>query len=466
MGQYIFGIDDLDKFYGDVLHPGSMIVIAGHPGSGKTTLASSICYTNALKGHKCLYISLQEPKEKLFGVMKSLGIDLEDIELKGLLRFIKLPIILDINDIEDISRSLLEYRPSIVVIDSINALLQSVKDDAKRAWLQNYFYEISKVINGIIILIAEVPWGEEKIQLGSIEFVSDAIFILKHKVERGILNRIIEIRKARGAPITLAEIPFSITQDIGLKVWMPPLLEEIPPAEIELRLPCRLLEKILGHLHKGHVVYIEYPAHARIVDNAALILGILAVNNLKAIVISYKYSPETAIDIIDRVYRMLSTAPDENAIKKFINENIILKSYNPFAYGVYRLLSEELTLIKRMLTIDSIIFHGVELPALVEPKHVYIPMLYNQLNVFRKQGVLVFRMASYINEEWHNIFSTISDVVIRFKLTKPINGKYRYRLYVWRRGSHPYMITYDEFQECLKETCKTIDSIIRSKKDW
>uniref|UniRef100_A0A7J3I9B6 AAA family ATPase n=1 Tax=Ignisphaera aggregans TaxID=334771 RepID=A0A7J3I9B6_9CREN len=462
MNQYVFGIDDLDKFYGDVLHPGSMIVIAGHPGSGKTTLASTICYANAVRGYRCLYISLQETKEKLFRVMKRLRIDLEDVELRGLLRFIKLPIVLDINGIESISGVLLEYKPSIVIIDSINALLQSVKDDAKRAWLQNYFYEMSKSIDGITILIAEVPYGEEKIELGSVEFVSDAIFILKHQVVRGILNRIIEIRKARGAPITLAEIPFSISQNVGLEVWMPPLLEEILPQEIELRLPCRLLEKLWGHLHKGHIVYIEHPAHARIADYTLLLLGILAVNNLRAVAISYGYSPETVIDILGRTYTTFSTAPNRDAIEKFVRENIVVKSYNPFAYGIYRLFSEELALIRRTPTIDAIIFHGAELPALVEPMSTFIPIPYNQLNAFRKQGLLVIRIASYINEELHNIFSTISDVVLRFRLTKPINGEYRYRIYVWRRGSNPHAITYDEFQECLREVCKTVESVVRS----
>ena len=42
--EYVFGINELDELLGSSLSPRSMVVIAGHPGSGKTTLASTICY--------------------------------------------------------------------------------------------------------------------------------------------------------------------------------------------------------------------------------------------------------------------------------------------------------------------------------------------------------------------------------------------------------------------------------------
>ncbi|MEM2297511.1 MAG: ATPase domain-containing protein [Ignisphaera sp.] len=64
MSKAIFGIEALDKMISDALRFPSLVVVAGHPGAGKTTLASSICYANALKNLKCLYLSFQEDKEK------------------------------------------------------------------------------------------------------------------------------------------------------------------------------------------------------------------------------------------------------------------------------------------------------------------------------------------------------------------------------------------------------------------
>ncbi|MEM0249608.1 MAG: hypothetical protein QXG15_02320 [Desulfurococcaceae archaeon] len=34
-----------------------MLLVIGYPGNGKTTLANSICYENALEGYRYLYVS-------------------------------------------------------------------------------------------------------------------------------------------------------------------------------------------------------------------------------------------------------------------------------------------------------------------------------------------------------------------------------------------------------------------------
>ena len=84
---------ELDRILRDAIQPGTLLVISGHPGSGKTTLASTICYANALQGRKRLYISFQESKEKLYINMARLGLNLEEIERRGLLNHLKLPLV-------------------------------------------------------------------------------------------------------------------------------------------------------------------------------------------------------------------------------------------------------------------------------------------------------------------------------------------------------------------------------------
>lgn len=54
--KFVFGIETLDEHLGSSIAYGALAVVAGHPGAGKTTLASTICYRNALQGRKCLYI--------------------------------------------------------------------------------------------------------------------------------------------------------------------------------------------------------------------------------------------------------------------------------------------------------------------------------------------------------------------------------------------------------------------------
>jgi len=85
-------IDFLSRYLGESIWRNGTIVIAGQPGTGKTVLSSTICYERALKDIPCLFMELYEDKEKLYRNLKSLGLDFEYLESKGLVKFVKLPI--------------------------------------------------------------------------------------------------------------------------------------------------------------------------------------------------------------------------------------------------------------------------------------------------------------------------------------------------------------------------------------
>jgi hypothetical protein len=59
------GIPRLDKVLGGGLPVGSLTLLAGAPGPGKTILAQQICFHNATAEHKAVYYStISEPPEK------------------------------------------------------------------------------------------------------------------------------------------------------------------------------------------------------------------------------------------------------------------------------------------------------------------------------------------------------------------------------------------------------------------
>ncbi|MEM4020630.1 MAG: ATPase domain-containing protein, partial [Desulfurococcaceae archaeon] len=307
MEVFKFGVKGLDELLVNALIEGQLLIIAGHPGAGKTTLVSTICYVNALNGYKCLYLSLQESREKLYMNMKRLGIDLEKVEKDGYFKYIKIPLIVTEDAVMDIfmdtvNKSIEEFRPRIVVVDSITPVLKATQSSVKaRAILQNFFAELPKLINGIVVLIAEIPLGKEEVELGDIEFVSDMIITLKHRVEKGLLTRIMEIRKSRGSPLTLVEVPFSIREGYGIEAWVSPRLEEIIEIENPLEIPCDSLKEALRYINKGDVIYWEYPSYMRSGGIGLLIQLIAVANKLKTLYISYKHAPSSMYNILFRL---------------------------------------------------------------------------------------------------------------------------------------------------------------------
>ncbi|HSP09139.1 MAG TPA: RAD55 family ATPase, partial [Candidatus Dormibacteraeota bacterium] len=60
------GIPNLDAVLGGGLPMGSLVVVAGAPGTGKTILAQQMCFTNGTTEHKAIYYStISEPPERL-----------------------------------------------------------------------------------------------------------------------------------------------------------------------------------------------------------------------------------------------------------------------------------------------------------------------------------------------------------------------------------------------------------------
>jgi len=264
-----FGVEGLDVYYDGVLTPGTLLVIAGHPGSGKTTMAAQLCHANALDGRKCLYVSTQETEEKFLKFMMRFNFNFELLTASGHFRFLRLPLISSEDAVdgvlESITTAILEFNPSILVVDSINPMTKVIANDARRrALLQNYFYNIAFDIKGVVVLIAEVPLGRTTIEeSGDIEFVADGIIILRHELRNGLLTRWMEVRKLRGAPIELSEAPFTITAHNGIVALVPPITRGTWGEERlrRYKVVCKPLEEAIGEFTEGEVVLLAGAPH-------------------------------------------------------------------------------------------------------------------------------------------------------------------------------------------------------------
>ncbi len=449
--KFTLGIEQLDKMMKNMLDLSSLIVVAGHPGAGKTSFALKMCYENAKRGNRCVYFTFQEEKKKLYTVMSNLGINLEEVEKQGTFRFVRLPVILvSVEELLKIVNDILtKFEPKIIVVDSVNVLLKSLNEEEKRAYLQNYFYSLPPIINGVVVLVAELPFEQERLELGDIEFVADAIFILKHSIEHGLLVRTMEIRKARGAPIVEAEIPFSIVEGQGIHLHVSPIIEEIPRFEETIKPPCSLLEETIGEVPISSTIYVSYPADMRPAELFPLVAAYSVINDKKMLVISYRYSSKGFLELLERAFEQMGYGGSEHYRK--VLEKIDFVGINPFALSISELYQREIELATNPeKNYDIIVFHGVELiESSLQPK--YLRKLVNQLLYFKSKGKLVIRMASYIDERIYRINATISDLVFKFEV--PRGGSYNdCKVMIWGMAKPLRYISCEGVLACVKES--------------
>ncbi|MEM2007191.1 MAG: ATPase domain-containing protein [Sulfolobales archaeon] len=446
------GVEGLSELIGVVESP-YVLLVAGNPGAGKTTLASTICYKNALSGKRCLYITFYEQKEKLFKYMSNLGLDLADAESKGLLRFTRLSIPSSIDAFIEVFTSLLsEERYDVIVIDSINPLLESFGPQSGRAWLTNFFYNIAQTIQGFLILVSELPHGSETTASGVLEFITDAIVVLKQKIEDRFLVRFMEIRKARGSSISLAEVPFSINAGEGIRVWVPSVLSEVSPEREPVELVCDLLRKAWGNIRKGQVINIFYPPDCRHPAMAFPILLPALISRLKTLVISYRYSPQTLEDTL--LASLISRGVGTDNIRNLLRKYVKVVSINPFSYSTSQLAIKEMELINSESP-DVVIFHGPEIARAASDLNTYVRELFNETNYLKNRGILVARLISYIDETTYRLESSMADIVMKLDY-EVLNGKPVLTVYLWSKGGDPHIVSLNELEKCVLEAYATI----------
>lgn len=188
------GIMEVDQVLGGGLVPGSVTLLGGEPGIGKSTLALQIGCSKLINangkppGEKVLYISGEESGEQVNMRAQRLNID-----------YLKLCFLAEVN-IDNIAATIKEMKPALVIIDSVQTILSEEITSLAGSISQlrevaGKLIEIAKNTNIPIIMIGHVTKEGNVAGPKTLEHLVDTVLYLEgdrfhtFRILRSVKNR-------------------------------------------------------------------------------------------------------------------------------------------------------------------------------------------------------------------------------------------------------------------------------------
>lgn len=217
------GVPGLDAILGGGLPEFSFNLIAGPPGSGKTTLAHQIMFALAAPDRPALFFTvLGEPPLKMLRYQQQFAFfDIGKIDRS--IRFVNLSDELATGDYDQaLARITMEVEashPGLVFVDSFRALLRAAPTQRESTLgLQHFVQQLGVLLSGWQATSFLI--GEYAAENGAnpVFTVADGLLALDQSVQRNSMVRKIQVLKMRGQATSPGMHTFRIT-DAGIEVF-------------------------------------------------------------------------------------------------------------------------------------------------------------------------------------------------------------------------------------------------------
>src|ERR1700694_5254292 len=217
------GVPGLDEILGGGLPEFSFNIIAGAPGSGKTTLAHQIMFANATPERPALYFTvLGEPAIKMLRYQQQFTF-FDQSKMDGAIRFINLSQIVVNQNLGAVLDAIVEeveaYKPGIVVVDTFRTVARKALSTGSEMELQGFVQSLALQLTSwqaTTFLIGEYVEGE--VRENPVFTVSDGLLWLYKQVERNSIVRKLQVVKLRGQASVPGLHTFRITH-AGLQAF-------------------------------------------------------------------------------------------------------------------------------------------------------------------------------------------------------------------------------------------------------
>jgi circadian clock protein KaiC len=195
------GVERLDSmFEGGGVYRGSTVMMAGTPGTGKTSFGAGFADAACRRGERCLFFSFEESPDQIVRNMQSIGIDLAPHMEGGLLEIhssrptmfgLEMHLVMMLKEIR-------EVRPRVVVIDPLTDLISIGTTKDVKVMLTRLIDFLK--MNEITALFTHLIHSHQELTPSDLAVSSliDTLIRLQYIESAGERNRGLYVLKSRG----------------------------------------------------------------------------------------------------------------------------------------------------------------------------------------------------------------------------------------------------------------------------
>ncbi len=218
------GIPELDKLLGGGIESGTSTLIAGAPGTGKSTLAVQFAAAAADRGQRTAMFIFDEGPSTLMSRAAGLGIDLQkNVEAGAISIFPIDPAELSPGEFSHNIRAAVETQnASVLIIDSLNGFLHAMPGE-RNLIIQLHellMYLAQQNVASLLISAHQGLIGPHMVSSVDASYLADSVILLRYFETAGEVRQAISVVKKRGGAHERSIREFRLS-DGGIQVGEP-----------------------------------------------------------------------------------------------------------------------------------------------------------------------------------------------------------------------------------------------------